>query len=111
MSITAFLLGSLLAGFGMVHTDSEPWVNKTLTVKGNCEMCKRRIERAALLPKGTRYANWDVNSKQLTVEYDSQLLKLQDIEASVAKSGHDTQNVQAPNSSYNALPACCKYKR
>jgi len=31
-------------------------------VKGNCEMCKKRIEKAAFSVKGVKMATWDIPS-------------------------------------------------
>ena len=39
-------------------------------VTGNCIMCKKRIENAALLSKGVKYASWDIPSNQLTLIYN-----------------------------------------
>jgi mercuric ion binding protein len=45
--------------------------DKTESVKvyGNCEMCKSRIEKA-LTVDGVKKADWDVDTKMLTVTYD-----------------------------------------
>ena len=43
-------------------------------VTGNCIMCKKRIEKAALLSKGVKYASWDIPSNQLTLIYNPKKL-------------------------------------
>ena len=40
-------------------------------VTGNCIMCKKRIEKSALISKGVKYASWDIPSNQLTLIYNS----------------------------------------
>ena len=46
---------------------SEQWL---VLVNGNCEMCKARIEKAALQTKGTKYASWDLHSKTLKLIFN-----------------------------------------
>ena len=40
-------------------------------MSGNCEMCKKRIEKAALTVKGVKTASWDIPSNVISVIYDS----------------------------------------
>ena len=39
-------------------------------VDGVCEMCKKRIEKAAIGVKGVKYAVWDMQSHELSLIYD-----------------------------------------
>ena len=41
-----------------------------LQVEGVCNSCKARIEKAALGVKGVKYADWYVNSHQLSLILD-----------------------------------------
>lgn len=81
----------------------------TIKVSGNCVMCKKRIE-ASLDTKGIKYANWDVDKKQLAVAYRQDKITLEELHKLVAQTGHDTDKVQAPDSVYAKLPACCLYR-
>ncbi len=38
---------------------------ETLDVRGNCGMCKARIEKAAIQVKGVKYAVWQAETEQL----------------------------------------------
>ncbi len=80
-------------------------------VLGNCEMCKMRIEKAALSVKGVKYAKWDIPSNQLTLIYNLNKSNLIDIHNSIAAIGHDTDMKLAPSEVYNELPICCLYIR
>ena len=86
--------------------------NKTETVKvsGNCGMCKKKIETAAK-DAGASFANWDAETKILTVKYSSKSTNNAKIQEAVAKSGYDTENVKATEEAYNSLHGCCKYDR
>lgn len=82
----------------------------SFTVSGNCNMCKKRIEKAAQLP-GVNSAVWDVQSKTMTVKFDSASVKPEDIRKKIAQSGHDSGPFKATDSNYQALPGCCRYER
>ena len=82
----------------------------TISVKGNCEECKDRIENAADI-KGVKNAIWTEKTNVLTVTYDSQKVTLVQIEEAIAKAGHTTANKVADTKSYKKLPDCCKYEQ
>lgn len=82
----------------------------TLMVFGNCSQCKDRIENA-LKGMGIAKADWNVESKILTVSYDSLRFSVPKIENKLASVGHDTKAMKATNEAYNKLPSCCKYER
>ncbi len=79
-------------------------------VSGACEMCKQRIEETVKI-KGVRSAKWDVNSKMLTLGYNPGILSLAKIHKRIAEVGHDTELEKAKDVVYNALPACCHYRK
>ena len=39
-------------------------------VSGNCEMCKKRIEKAAFSVKGVKMASWDIPSNIISLIHD-----------------------------------------
>ena len=80
-------------------------------VFGNCEMCKMRIEKAALSVSGVKFATWNIPENQLTLIYNSNKVELLEIHNSIAISGHDTSIKDAPIDVYNDLPICCLYVR
>jgi periplasmic mercuric ion binding protein len=90
---------------------SSATTKKTFKVSGNCEMCKARIDKAAKGVKGVVKADWDVDTKILSVEFDEKKTKLTDIQKAIAKVGHDNAGNKADTKVYDKLPACCQYKR
>ena len=82
----------------------------TFNVAGNCGLCKKRIETAAKLP-GVNAADWDVQTKQITITYDSNKTNNKDIQKAIAAVGHDTQDVKAADDVYEKLHECCLYDR
>ncbi|WP_270089545.1 cation transporter [Sphingobacterium sp. SYP-B4668] len=79
-------------------------------VAGNCAMCKKRIETAALT-KGVKSSTWDSNTGMITVQYDSEVIGLNRIKQNIAAVGHDTDAVRAKDDVYNELHECCLYER
>ena len=80
-------------------------------VGGNCEMCKTRIEDASLAINGVIKADWDIESKILSLSFDTSKTSKLDIEKAIAKVGHDSKEVKSDDATYNELPECCKYDR
>lgn len=79
-------------------------------VSGQCEMCKSRIEKAALSISGVQTAEWDKTSKLLRITYNGDVSK-KVVEKAIADIGHDTPDFKAEKEVYDALPVCCKYVR
>ncbi|AWI24616.1 heavy-metal-associated domain-containing protein [Flavobacterium pallidum] len=82
-----------------------------IEVNGNCDQCKKRIEKAAFSVSGVKSAVWDIESHQLNVILNEEKASVTDVEKAVAKIGHDTQTQKAPDEVYEKLHSCCKYDR
>lgn len=81
----------------------------TFQVSGNCGMCKTRIEKAAK-EAGATDAKWDMEAKQLTVNYSANS-SVASIQQKVAAVGHDNAGARATDEVYGKLHGCCKYDR
>ncbi len=92
------------------HSQVTSAKTETFKVWGNCDMCKTRIEKAAKID-GVNKAEWNKNTKILTLVYNPSLVKSNDVLNKVAVVGHDTEKFNAPDEVYNSLPGCCKYER
>lgn|SRR5690606_1253009 len=80
-------------------------------VKGNCDMCKKRIEKAAFGVKGVKSATWHADDQMLHLIIDENKTSSKKVQESVAKAGHDTKEVKATDEAYNTLHHCCVYER
>ncbi|KAF5279630.1 hypothetical protein FQR65_LT15325 [Abscondita terminalis] len=92
------------------HECPELSKKRTYVVKGACEMCKDRIEKAAKT-KGAKTAQWNPETQVLTVEYNPDNTNTDVILQYIADAGHDNDKYTAKDSIYNKLPACCHYSR
>jgi copper chaperone CopZ len=77
-------------------------------VRGNCEMCKERIESTVKGLPGVANAEWDVDSKALSVDYDSTKITSMQIHSACAKVGHGTKMVAMDDKAHAELPDCCQ---
>jgi len=98
--------------FAQTPDQSKTATTKTETFKvwGNCDMCKTRIEKAAKI-EGVKKAEWNLDTKILTLVYDPSAVKSDDILRNVADAGHDTEKFKASDEAYKNLPGCCQYDR
>jgi|LauGreDrversion4_2_1035121.scaffolds.fasta_scaffold987291_2 mercuric ion binding protein len=81
----------------------------TIVVKGNCSMCKERIEEACYVP-GVKKALWNTSSQKLIVIYKPSKVSLQQITQQIVAVGHDAAQSKASDAAYKKLPDCCSYR-
>lgn len=80
-------------------------------VKGNCEMCKKRIEKAAFSVSGVKSAQWHPEDQTLHLVLNEQKTSSLEVQQVIAKAGHDTEKVLATDQDYTTkLHACCSYR-
>jgi membrane fusion protein, copper/silver efflux system len=94
-----------------ISTTGSKIVLTSFIVSGNCDMCKERIEKAALSVSGVTLANWNADTKKISVEYDNSRTDLTAIQQAIAKVGHDTELFKADDVTYKSLPECCYYRK
>ncbi len=83
----------------------------TFEVNGNCEQCKKRIEKAAYAVSGVKMAIWSEQTHQLNVILNEEKTNVSDLKKAIAKVGHDTQEEKTTAEVYEKLPGCCQYER
>ncbi|MEX6686971.1 heavy-metal-associated domain-containing protein [Danxiaibacter flavus] len=83
---------------------------ENIKVAGNCGSCKKKIDKAATIT-GVTKADWNKDSKVLTVTYDPAKVTNDAIQKSVAGVGYDTEKYKADDKAYNKLDECCQYER
>lgn len=103
----SILISSLfLSSLGL---KAQSQVDTSFVVNGVCGMCQNIIEKSAKL-EGVKTVSWDEETKILKLNYNQDLVSLEDIYKSVAAAGYDTEFLAAPDSAYNSLHACCLYR-
>ena len=94
----------------LVNSSQAQTQTKTIKVSGECGTCKKKIEGAAR-KAGATYASWNLDTKVLTVKYNSQSANTAKIEQAIAAVGYDTPDYIASETAYDQLDDCCKYER
>ena len=109
------LLVLLVMLTGMAVQAQEKKKNKNakyeVEVYGNCEMCKKRIEKAAYSVPGVKSAVWHQDHQDMHLIIDENKCSVEDVKKAVAAAGHDTQDVKAKDEAYAKLHSCCQYER
>lgn len=82
----------------------------TFKVWGNCGMCKETIE-GSLKVKGVSKADWNKESKMISVSYDAKKISLDQIQKNIASVGYDNEKYKGDDKAYKELPGCCQYDR
>lgn len=83
----------------------------TIAVNGNCEMCKKRIEKAAYSVSGVKSANWDIETQRLDLIVNEEKTSILEVKKAIANVGHDTDEVKTTPEIYEKLHTCCQYER
>lgn len=108
-TLLLLLLGSVLTAQAQEKKNKN--AKHDIEVEGNCDMCKKRIEKAAFGVKGVKSAEWHSDDQTLHLVLNEEKTDAQKVEQAVAKAGHDTKNVKATDADYNELHSCCQYTR
>jgi len=107
-------LGMMLL-FVTLSMQSQEQKNKNakhnIEVNGNCEMCKKRIEKAAFSVKGVKSADWHIDDHMLHLIINEEKCSVTDVKQAIIKVGHDTEDLKATKEDYDKLHGCCRYER
>ncbi len=82
-----------------------------IEVLGNCDLCKKRIEKASFSVKGVKSAEYDLDNNRLQLIINEEKCSVLDVKKAIAKVGHDTDEVKATDEDYENLHGCCHYER
>lgn len=108
------VLGMMLL-FVTLSTQAQDKKNKNakynIEVNGNCEQCKKRIEKAAFSVAGVKSAEWNTENHILHLIINEEKCTLLDVKKAIAKVGHDADDVKSTDETYEKLHSCCKYER
>ena len=108
------LIGMMLL-FVTLSTQAQDKKNKNakydIEVSGNCDLCKKRIEKAAFSVKGVKSAEYHLDDNTLHLIINEEKCSILDVKKAIASVGHDTDEVKATDEVYENLHGCCHYER
>lgn len=109
--IAFFLFSALFVQAAFAQSASNDKLKSTeFKVLGNCGMCKKTIEKAAVTA-GAITATWDVKTDFLAVSFDDKKVSKDAIQKAIAQAGYDNAAYKADDEAYNKLHGCCQYDR
>jgi hypothetical protein len=79
MKTVKFLAIAIAAMLMVTNSFAQTTKTETIKVSGNCGMCKSRIEAAAKMD-GVSKADWNKETKMLTLAYDPSKVKSDDVQ-------------------------------
>src|SRR6188474_1946901 len=97
-SFKLFLIAAICASF-TISASAQKIKTETFNVSGNCGMCETKIEKAAK-DAGATYADWNSETKSLTVKFKSSTSNLAKIQESIAAVGYDNAGAKAKDETY-----------
>ena len=92
------------------HAQIKNAVTETVKIYGNCGMCEKTIETAGTIKKQAT-VDWNKDTKQATITYNSKNTSKDEILKRIALAGYDSDSFLAPDAVYDNLHGCCKYDR
>ena len=104
------MVSCLVFSLGACNSGIQHAITETVSVNGDCPMCKTTIEQVGN-KKGVVQVDWDDNSHTATLTYDKSETNKDDILKRIALAGYDNESYRAPDDAYSALPSCCQYIR
>ncbi|RLZ12202.1 heavy-metal-associated domain-containing protein [Faecalibacter macacae] len=102
---------ALVAVMGISANAQNKNAKHELHVKGNCGMCKERIEKAAYSVSGVKTADWNADSHTLRIILNEKKNDVAAVENAIVAVGHDTNDKKADEKVYQSLHTCCLYER
>ena len=107
--IPFFLLMAALMIFG-ANTFAQSKKIETIKIKTSamCTQCKDRIEQGMAFEKGVKDVVLDVESKVVTIKYNTKTTTPDELRKKISRLGYDADEVPANKEAYEKLPACCK---
>ncbi|MEI6684132.1 MAG: heavy-metal-associated domain-containing protein [Bacteroidota bacterium] len=73
-----------------------------------CKQCKERIENGLVYDKGVKDVVLDVDTKIVTIRYNTKATNPETLRKKISKLGYDADTIPCDKAAYEKLPACCK---
>ena len=109
-SLKYLMIAILMLSFTACESQIKNAKTQTVRISGNCEMCEKTIETAGNLKK-TAKVDWNKDTKEAIIIFDSKSTNLEAILKRIALAGYDNEKYLATKEAYAKLPECCQYER
>ena len=99
---------AILCFAGVVFSASAQTETVKIKTSAVCEMCKYAIEKDLAFEKGVKTSDLDVETKVVTVQYNSKKTSPDIIRKRITMVGYHADTLQRDAKAYSKLPDCCK---
>ena len=109
--LKVLILSAVLALISIAtQAQAQKGTQETVKIKTSavCDMCKTTLEKAMAYEKGVKSSSLDVDSKILTVVFDTRKTNADNLRKAVTEAGYDADKLPAQERAYNKLDDCCK---
>ena len=106
-----FLVLSVVAFFSscaMMNKGESVKQEVTIQTNAQCGDCKARIEKDLNFTSGIIYAELDLETKKVTVKYNSKKISPEEIRKRISELGYKADDVKANSVAQSELPKCCQ---
>lgn len=79
-----------------------------IQTSAECGACKDRIEGNLNYTKGVKFAELDMETKKVTVKFNSKKISLAGVKKVISETGYSADDVAAVPEAVEKLPTCCK---
>ncbi len=93
---------------GMVNAQEARLATATIKTSAECGSCKERLEDKLNYTSGIKYAELNLEDKNLTVKFNPKKISLDEIRKIISFTGYDADRITANPESVEKLPTCCK---
>jgi len=111
MKNIVFMLVALISLSATAQEKKNKNAKYDIEVNGNCDQCKKRIEKAAYSVAGVKSAVWHIDDHKLHLIINEEKTSVTEVKKAIAKVGHDADDIKATDEAYENLHHCCKYER
>ena len=83
-------------------------IDEIIIPTAQCNMCVAKIGNALNGVDGILKYKVELETDQVKIKYNSDMISLKDIEQLISKAGYQANNLPADVDAYNKLAMCCK---
>ena len=104
------LMALVVATTGTVNGQKLNKKTETVEIKSSvvCGMCEERVKKDLAFEKGVKDVAVDLETKVITVTYRNDKTDKEKIKKAITNIGYDADEMEANETAYEKLPACCK---
>jgi copper chaperone CopZ len=98
----------LFLSIGITNAQESKIATATIKTSAECGSCKERLEEKLNYTTGVKYAELNLENKELSVKYNTKKISLDEIRKIISETGYDADRIPANPEAVKDLPACCK---